>query len=90
MSDDLPAGSYSRAALDRGFRADDVLRHAGAPGDRWARAEQLGMRAWDASLQGDRAGAQARVAEARGLVAEDTWWRYLATLEYGCLDLDDP
>jgi hypothetical protein len=82
--------SFYRAARDRVFRVDDVLRHAGAPGDRWARAEQLGMRAWDASLQGDRAGAQGRVAEARGLVAEDTWWRYLATLEYGCLDLDDP
>jgi spermidine synthase len=90
MTDDLPAVSFYRAARDRVFRVDDVLRHAGAPGDRWARAEQLGMRAWDASLQGDRAGAQGRVAEARGLVAEDTWWRYLATLEYGCLDLDDP
>jgi hypothetical protein len=48
------------------------------------------MRAWDASLQGDRAGALARVEAARGLVPDDGWWRYLATLEYGCLDLDDP
>jgi hypothetical protein len=48
------------------------------------------MRAWDASLQGDRAGAQSGVQEARGLVPADPWWHYLATLEYGCLDLDDP
>lgn len=90
MRDDLPAVAFYRAARDRVFHLDDVLRHAGEPGDRWARAERLAMRAWDRSLRGDRAGAQALVAEARGLVPDDAWWRYLATLEYGCLDLDDP
>jgi hypothetical protein len=90
MRDDLPSVAFYRAARDRVFHLEDVLRHAGEPGDRWARAERLAMRAWDRSLRGDRAGAQALVAEARGLVPDDAWWRYLATLEYGCLDLDDP
>lgn len=99
MTDDRPTVEFYRAARDPVFRVDDLLRAAVDPvalgmdasvvRDRTI-AERLGMRAWDASLHGDRAGALARVAAARARVPPDAWWDYLQGLEYGCLDLDDP
>ncbi|MEZ4394978.1 MAG: fused MFS/spermidine synthase [Polyangiales bacterium] len=90
MRDDLPGVSFYRSARDPIFRVGDLWPYAVAAEGSYSEAERLGMRAWDLALQGDRSGAQALVARARGLVPRDPWWDYLGALEYGCLDLDDP
>jgi spermidine synthase len=101
MTDDLPSVEFYRAYPGTPFRVSSMLAlppRASIVGSdatraalrRFERIERLGMNAWERSIAGDLAGASSIVAEMRREDPEGVYTRYLAELEYDCLNLSDP
>jgi spermidine synthase/MFS family permease len=99
MVDDLPAVEFYRGWPSSPFRVEEMFA-MGTPAApegvsdvtvlaRHTQSERLGMRAWERSIRGDLNGARAMVSEISTLTPTG-YSEYLATLEFDCLNLDDP
>lgn len=101
MTDDLPSVEFYRAHPGAPFRVSSMLalspRSSPVGSEttrvamrRFEHIERLGMDAWERSIVGDLAGASSVVAEMRREDPDGVYTRYLAELEYNCLNLSDP